>query len=279
MPRGVPRLAPLSAPSALVSPFKVHKQGSKVVFSQKTRLWFRAAVCFWATVVFLTPFMIYFNFFSSQTTRFTCDRSTGACEVDGQTRDVPRLGDINRAVLDHDFNRRDGANYGIELITREGKKYPIEQQRAIKDSVIADYRKTVKAINAYVADPTQQKLDTSFTYRAGAWERFQSIFYFLFGVGTLFVAWRLWTTRLLTVEPGKITIVERHPFNRQTGEIAADRVSGIAFREFSDRRVVELKLDDASTVQVVNAGRMEALMADQMARELAGSLGKPLERP
>ena len=65
--------------------------------------------------------------------------------------------------------RRNGSRFqqarwrelGFNLVTPDGKKYAIQQQRAITDSVIADYRQTAKTINAFLSDPAQQKLDTS----------------------------------------------------------------------------------------------------------------------
>jgi hypothetical protein len=278
MPREAAPHGPLSRRGAiLTAPMKIRKKGGNIILSQKTRLWFRAAVSVWATVVLMTPFMIYSELFSSQTTRFTCERGSGVCAVDGRPKDVPRLADITRAEMDHDFNRRDGTNWGINLVTRDGKKHSIEQQRAIKDSVIADYRSTVKAINAYLADGTQQKLDTSFTYRASLWEKLQSIFYLFFGVATLFVGWLLWTRRVYTFEAGKVTVVVCRPFQRATQEIGADRITAIADRHVFDRRRVELKLAGALPIPVVEAGSTETLVADPLAKELAEFLGKPLE--
>jgi hypothetical protein len=263
--------------TALTAPMKISKQGGRIILSQKTRLWFRAAVCFWAAVVLMTPFMLYSELFSSQTTRLTCDRGTGDCAIDGRTKDVPRLAEISRAQMDHDFNRRDGINWGINLITRDGKKHSIEQQRAIRGSVVTDYRATVKAINAYLTDSTQQKLDTSFTYRAGFWEKLKSIFYLFFGAGTLFVAWGLWIRRTYTFEPDKVTVSVLHPFQRDTRQIAGDRITAITDRQFFNRKTVELKLDDDSTIPIVDAGGTEVMTAEQLAKELAQVLGKPLE--
>jgi hypothetical protein len=263
--------------TAFRTPMKIQKQAGRIILVQKTRLWFRAAVCFWATVVLMMPFMLYSDFFSSQTTRFTCDRGTGDCAVNGRTKEVPRIADITRAQMDRDFSRRDGTNWGIDLITRDGKKHSIEEQRAIRDSVVADYRATVKAINAYLADARQQKLDTSFTYRAGVWEKIQSVFYLFFGAGTLLVAWNLWTKRMYAFEPAKVTVAVLHPFQREMRDIAAGRIAAIMDRQFFNRKVVELKLDDASTITIVDAAGTEVAMADQLAKELAQVLGKPLQ--
>jgi len=269
---------PLTRHGAIMTArMKIHKNDGKIVLSQKTRLWFRAAVCVWASVVLTTPFWIYWVLFNSQTTRFTCDRGDGVCAVDGRTQGVPRLDDLARAEMDHNWNRRDGVNWGINLVTRDGKKYRIEQQRAIKDSVVADYRAAVKAINAYLHDPAQQKLEVSYTYWAALSEKLQSIFYLFFGVGTLLVGWNLWRRRVYIFEPGKITVVVRHPFDRETKEYATDRITAIAERQFMNRRFVDLKLDDMSVVRVVEAWREEAPFTDQVAKELAGILGRPVE--
>ena len=88
MPLAVAPPGPLNGPGAiLTAPMKIHKKGGKIILSQKTRLWFRTAVCLWASVVLMTPFMTYATLFTSQTTRFTCDRGSGVCAVDGSARD------------------------------------------------------------------------------------------------------------------------------------------------------------------------------------------------
>src|SRR6476469_1920942 len=74
----------------------VHRETGKVVFSQNTRLLFRAVVIFWALVTLAFPFMIYSEIFTTQTTRFTCDRSSNQCLLDGRPRDVPPLNALKR---------------------------------------------------------------------------------------------------------------------------------------------------------------------------------------
>lgn len=278
MPREIVPSGPIHREGAILNaPMKIHHESGRIILVQKTRLWFRAVVSFWAMVVLMTPFMLYSEIFTSQTTRFECDRGTGFCAVDGRTKDVPRLADLTRAQMDHDFNRRDGANWGISLVTRDGKKHSIEEQRAIKDSVIAEYRASVKTINAFLADPTQQKLDTSFTYHAGLSEQLQSVFYLGFGAITLLFAFQIWTKRLYTFEPGRVTLITRHPFQRATREIPAERIAAVTERQTSIRRAVELKLDDTSTIAFVDAGAIESPANHQLAQELANLLGKPLE--
>jgi len=256
---------------------KIRREGGMIVLSQKTRLWFRLCVCLWAMVVLISPFMLYDEIANSHTTHFTCDRATGACAVEGDPKGVPRLADIARAVMDHDFNRRDGANWGINLVTMDGKKYAIEQQRAIKDSVIADYRRTAKAINAFLADPGQQKLDASFTYRAGISEILKSVFYLIFGVVTLGLGLSLWTRRTYTFESRKVMVRVRGPILRGTEEIANDAITTIADRAVFAGRRLELNLADSSSVQVLQEAANENSMISSLAKELAALLGKPLE--
>lgn len=261
----------------LASSMKIRRKGGQIIVSQKTRLWFRAAACVWATVVLLTPFMIYSEFFTSTTTRFTCDRGTGLCAVDGRATDIPRVPDIVRAEMDHDFNRRDGPNWGVNLVTRDGRKHAIEDQRAIDDRVVADYRTAVRAINAYLADPAQKIFATSFTYRASLGEKFQSVFYLFFGVATLLIVYALWTKTSYVFASDKVTLVKQWPFQRTTEEIAANRIHGVVDRPAVDGRLLELKLEDASQVVIVHAGRANAPEVSALAMELAQFLAKPLE--
>jgi hypothetical protein len=261
----------------LKSRMKIHRKERTIVLSQKTRLWFRAAVCLWATIVVMTPFMIYSEWFLSTTTRFTCDRGTGICSVDGRSGNVPRLADIGRAEMDRDFNRRDGVNWGVNLVTRDGKKYALDEQRAIDDRVVADYRTSVKAINAYLANPAQSSLDTSFTYRASLGEKIQSLVYFVFGVFSLLIACALWTSAAYIVDGERVTVVTRWMFQRTTQEIAVSRIRRVVDRQESDGRSLQLQVDDAERITIATAGRARMLELGALAAELAMFLGKPLQ--
>jgi hypothetical protein len=257
---------------------KVHKESGRIVLLKKTRLWFRAAICFWAMFNLFIPFMIYSEWFSSQTTRFICDRGTGVCTVNGQSKDSPPLADIRRAEMDHDFNRRDGANWGINLVARDGKKYPIEQQRAIKDSVVAEYRSAVATINSYLANPGQQKLDVSYTYVAGLSEKLKTLFYFLFGVVTLAAGLGMWSTRRYIFEREKVTFLNRGPLQRFRQELATQQISAIIDRVVAGKRRIELKVDGDYEIAVASAGLFAASKLDPLAADLAGFIGKPVER-
>lgn len=272
---------PLTEGTFLTAPMKVHKENGRIVLSQKTRLWFRAAVCLWALVVLSTPFIIYSQWFSSQTTHFMCDRGTGMCEVDGRSKNSPPLTDIKQAQVDHNYNRRDGANYGIELITRDGKKYAIEQQRAIKDSVIADYRAAAQAINAYLANPGQQRLDVSFTYVAGLSEKLTSIFYLFFGVAMLAIGLGIWTKRSYVFEHEKVTLMVSTPlrtFRRAQIEFATQRINAVVDRQVANRRCIEIKVDDSNIPVVSSPQGAGASELDGILMDLAGFLGKPIEK-
>jgi hypothetical protein len=262
----------------LNAPMRVHKGHGRLVFSKKTRLWFRVAAVFWALAVLMFPFMIYDELFNTHTTRFTCDRGTGVCEVNGQSKYYPRVADIKHAVLSHDFNRRDGANYGINLVTRDGKTVWIEEYRAIKDSVVADYRSAVKTINAYLADPGQQKLDVSFTYRAALKEILKSIFYLIFGGFTLMILYGLWVKRHYIFENGKVTLIAGRPFRHQKQEIEAGRIRALVDRQVAGRRRIELRVDGDNDIPVISAPKSAAPSLDPIALELAELLGKPVER-
>ena len=127
------------AGAMLTEPMKIHKETGRIVLSQKKRFWFRAVVCFWALVTLVMPFILYDKLFLTHTCHLTCDRSTGVCAVNGQTRDIPKVADIKRAEMDRGWNSRDGRNWGINLVTADGKRHSVEEDRATKDSAIADY--------------------------------------------------------------------------------------------------------------------------------------------
>jgi hypothetical protein len=278
MPPQVVFPKPLTRAGAiLTAPMEIHKESGRIVLSQKKRIWFRAAVCFWALAVLSILFMLYDELFQTHTWHFTCDRGTGVCAIDGQTRDIPKLADIKRAEMDRGWNRRDGRNWGINLVTADGKKHSIEEQRAIKDSVIADYRATVKAINAFLANPGQQKLDTAFTYVASLSEKLVSAYYLLFGLVALYGGLRAWTKTVYSFEAGKITAVVRGPILRTRQEIDAGWIAAIIDRQVANSRFIELSLTDGSLIAIVTMGSMETAMSASISMEIAGLLGKPVQ--
>jgi hypothetical protein len=221
--------------------------------------------------------MLYSQLFSAQTTRLTCDRATNICAVDGSSRDVPRVDEIARAEMNHDSNRRDGPNWGIDLVTRDGRKHPIEQQRAIANAVVANYAAAVAATNAYLANRAQPALDVSFTYRASLGEKLQTVFYLLFGIATLIAGWALWTRRSYIFEHDCVNAIERRPFFQTKAVIAVDRIAAIYDRPFRDGRIVELAFEDGSKIGVLQAGARKAVEASRVAKELADYLAKPLK--
>lgn len=263
----------------LKTPMEVHKDTGRIVVIQKTRLWFRMAVWFGVLIVALHPFMIYSEIFTVQTSHFTCDRESGACSLNGRTEEIPRLAEITRAQINRAFNRRDGTNWGIDLITRDGRKHSIEVQRAIKDSTIADYRAAVKAINAYLANPSEKNLDATFTYVAGLSEILMSCFYLVFFSVVLFFALLQWNKRVYTFEPGKITLESSGLLQRDSQEIGAGRIAAVVRRVAAKGAFVELKLvdDGGSTLLLFAGNASDSSKTVPLAAELAGFLGRPLE--
>jgi hypothetical protein len=264
--------------SLLRCPIKFRRENARIVLSQKTRLWFRSGVCLWAVVIVMTPFMIYSELFGATVVRFRCDRDAGTCAIGGRTRDVPRPADVVRAEMDRAFNRRDGANWGINLITRDGKKYAIDEQRGIAAGVVADYRNAVHAINAYVANPAQRVLDISFTYRASRGEKVQSFFYLLFGVGTLLIMGALWTSTAYVFEAERVTLATRSLFQRTAQQMPADRIVGVVDAAAPDGRLLNLKLAGGERISVLRTGNAGAAALADVAREVALLLMKPVER-
>lgn len=256
---------------------KIRRKDRTIVLVQKTRLWFRAGVCLWTLIVLLGTLMIYSMLFGSTTIRFTCDRAAGTCEIDGRTRDVPRLADIVSAKMDRDFNRRDGVNWGIDLVTREGKPYAIDAQRAIDGAVVAEYRATVKTINAFLATPAQKTLDTSFTYRAGVWEKIQSLVMEFSAIVILIAGYSLWTKTTYIFEPDRVTLVRRWAIESTTEELAAVNIARITNRSAIDGRHLELQLHDRGRFTVVQTSRENTVDMKALGEELSECLGKPLE--
>jgi hypothetical protein len=164
------------------------------------------------------------------------------------------------------------------LIARDGRKYPIERQRAIKDSVVAEYRSAVKMINAFLSNPSQQKLDVSYTYVAGLSENLKSIFYLLFGMGTLAKGLAIWTRRRYIFEHERVTLLVSRPFRHVKQEFATQRISAIIDRQVANRRRIELRLDGQNEIPVVSVGERDASKLDRIPSVLAELLGKPVER-
>jgi len=88
----------------------------------------------------------------------------------------------------------------------------------------------------------------------------------------------LWTRRVDTFEPGKVTVLVRGPFQRATQQIDAGQIGAIEDYELKDSRRIELRLADTSRISIVNVASLQTLDPGPLGRELAELLGKPLRR-
>jgi hypothetical protein len=245
----------------------LHDTPDKLVLRQRPGRLFRWGTWTWAVITVFSVVMVISELAgSTTTTRFTCSRASGHCERDGIRGTIPALADIERAELRRMWISKQGYGYAITLHARAGKTYDVDSYAALSEEAIASYRAAVDAINKFLADPTQPTLDTSFTYRPSLWEKIRGAVLTFFGLVLLAFALLLYRTTRVTVEPTKVTIVERGVFARSRTEVSADQIRAIS----ADERLVSLELDDSRVVVLQATGR------DPLADKLGALLAKPV---
>lgn len=125
----------------------------------------------WCAVIALAGWMAYSQVFGSVVTTLVCDRAADTCTLSGGTqREVPRPSQLHRAELRHHLEHREGEVYDIYV-----DDLAIDPQYARSDESIASYRAAASAIDAFLRDPRQRRLEVSFTYWASVREKITAI--------------------------------------------------------------------------------------------------------
>jgi hypothetical protein len=226
---------------------EIQQSVDRLMLSQGPSTVMRIALYAWPLVVLLGAFLCYRTLFTSQTSTFTCERASGKCRLDGN--DAPALADIKGVELDTTYRGKEGRFYYPTLLLRDGGKFQLTQQGAQKDSVIADYRATVKAIEGFLGG-SEPRLETSFTYRAGTWEKVYSVGTLAGSALLMFVILGMAMTRTYTFDKAarKIELVDHRP-------LLGDKTRELAFGEVTldhQGQAVELVLKDNSRVMILD---------------------------
>jgi len=225
---------------------EIQQSVDRLVLSQGPSTLVRIVLYAWPLVVLLGAFLCYRTLFTSQTSTFTCDRASGKCQLNGN--DAPALANIKGVELDTTYRGKEGRFYYPTLLLKDGGKFMLTQQGAQKESVIADYRATVKTIEGFLGG-SEPRLETSFTYSASTWEKVYSVGTLAGGALLMFVILGLAMTRTYTFDKTarKIELVDHRP-------LLGDKTRELAFGEVSlehQGEAVELVLNDKSRVTIL----------------------------
>jgi len=238
----------------------------RLVLVQGPSTFVKIATYGFALLLVIGVWLCYRTLFTTQTTTFTCDRASGKCELDGDSRNLPALADIASAELDTSHENRQGDFRWVTLVKKDGTKKNISPQGAQLESVVAEYKASVEAIQKFLADPSAPKLETKFTYRASLAEKVYIVMTFAGGLLVMGALLILWNTRTFTFDKssGKATLVDSRPlFGGNERDVAFDKITSIA-----SGTSVELVLADNSKVAVASGDDI-ASIADKL-HELTG---------
>ena len=125
----------------------------------------------WCAVIALAGWMAYSQVAGEVVTTLVCDRAADTCKLSGGTqRAVPGPSKIKTARLEGHWIHHDGQGYDIYLDDEA-----INPQTALADDAHADYQRFVDAVNAWLKDPAQPRLQASFTYTASTGEKIRAV--------------------------------------------------------------------------------------------------------
>ncbi len=217
-------------------------------------------------LIVLGVYFCYAAFFVAKTTTFTCDRASGKCELDGKSEAVPSLSKIVGVELENQHRDRQGDFKFIKLVLGDGGKQYLSNDGAQRAEVVAEYRAAVDAIQAFLADPSRPKLETSWTYRASTWEKVYNVGMLVGALFFMAVVLGLANTRIYTFERGKVTLRDHRPvFGTSRRELAANEIARV-----TDGPAIELVLTDGSKVPILTGEDERAGAIVEQARKLLG---------
>jgi hypothetical protein len=210
--------------------------------------------------------------FGSQPTRLVCDRTAGTCTQNGIAL-VP-LAEIAGVELRKYHVTKQGDFYAVALQLGDGSTRDVGGQGAQSPRSIAEYRASVEAMRAFLANPGQARLDTTFTYYASVWERVRmvvlSVMFLPIAVLLIFMT----STTSYTFAGGKIVASTTGPLRSASTEVLPfARVTAIADHLHAGRRQIALVLDDGSRLLLVDAADAPEALVGRL-RQL---LGKPVQ--
>ena len=262
--------------SFLQRPIQIQAGVDQLVLSQGPTTLLQIAV--WA-MLFLAVFggiAAFGLMFGTQTQRLVCDRATATCQLND--RPLTPLARITGAELRRTWSRANGTFYEVVLVLADGTRLDACTQSAQSDPSVAEYQATVDALRAFLAHPSEGRLDRSFVYRASLQEKLLMAIRTLVMVGIAAVLIFLWSRSSYTFDRKscKMTAtIKRFLVPAKTREIGFDRIVAIGDRRNEAGRGVDVRLADGSRIPLLFA-RKEAV-TDSLLAQLQEILGKSVE--
>jgi hypothetical protein len=263
----------------LTGPIELRRSGpDRLTVRQRPRRLVRVALYGWILVTVALA-AVAWSTFRTRTTTFRCDRANGICDLDGSPERQPRVDDIGSAELRQHVVHKRGLLHSITLHLRDGSTRDIDPGGAQETSAIASYRSAVAAINAFLADPSQPRLDTSFIHRASTSEKLWRVVELIVALVLLAIALFLWTSTTVTFDrSGTISLATRGPLRRSRRAISTADIAAVADRPLPRGRALALHMVDRSIIPlfVIAAPPPPPPPGDALGQEIAELIGKPL---
>jgi len=239
----------------------IERSADRLVLEQGPSMFVKIVVIAWPLLLLLGAYLCYRVLFKQPSTTFACDRASGTCSLDGSSEQMPALADITGAEIEVIHRSRQGDFRFINLLLKDGKKKTLSQDGAQRADSVASYKAAVAAIEKFLADPSQAKLETSFIYHASLWEKFWNVSTWLGAAMVYALVLGVAMTRTYTFDrtAKKLIAVDHKPiYGDVAQEITFDRIA-----EVMPGPPVELKLKDGAILTIASG-------------DDAGALGKEL---
>ena len=255
---------------------KVRAGADELVLSERPRLRFWIAFVLIALVALPITGGGYVSLFVSHSQHLVCDRQRDLCERDEVA--IAPLHEVTGAELTERAVRGSRTALGyfksVTLVLRDGTRKKASDAEVQSTSSVAEYQAAVDALRAFLANPSQPRLETTFTYRPSWSERIYivatSTMPLLFVISLL----SLWPGSSYTFVQGMIVAKNGRRFGKKlTYELSMADVSVIGDR---DGKGVDLQLGDGNRILLahVHHGHVPRVLLPALQK----MLGKPVER-
>ena len=218
------------------------------------------------------------SLFATNSQHLICDRQRDTCERDAVA--IAPLHDVAGAELTERAVRSSGGRVAlgyfksVTLVLRDGTRKNASGAEVQAASSVAEYQAAVDGIRAFLANPSQPRLETTFTYRPSWSERIYTVVTMMLPFCFVLALLSMWPGSSYTFVQGMMIGKHGKRFGKKlTYELATDEIAVIGDR---DGRAVDLQLGDGSRILLAHLrhGRLPAALLPSLQK----ALGKPIEQ-
>ena len=257
---------------------KVRAGDDELVLLERPRLLYLIALGLVALVALPIFLGGVVSLFATHSQHLVCDRHRDVCERDGVA--IALLHDVSGAELTERAVRSGGGRYAmgyfksVTLVLRDGSRKNASDAEVQSDASVAEYRAAVDAIRAFLANPSQQRFETTFTYRPSWSERIYTVCTCTLPLLFVMSLLALWPASSYTFVQGTMSAKNGKRFGKKlTYQLPIEEIAVIGDR---DGRGIDLQLGDGSRILLAHVRHGHLPKALLPAVEKA--LGKPVER-